>query len=93
MAGALHEKGSKRHEMPAHHNPEEYLAAYIEAAGMAKESGTPLFRTARGKTGRAHRPADVAAGGVPDGSAPRRARASRRRLETIRFVQPELPRT
>jgi site-specific recombinase XerD len=44
----LHEKGGKRHEMPAHHNLEEYMAAYLEAAAIAK--GTPLFRTARGKT-------------------------------------------
>jgi hypothetical protein len=28
----LHEKGGKRHEMPAHHNLEAYLDAYIEAA-------------------------------------------------------------
>ena len=30
----LHEKGGKRHEMPAHHNLEAYLDAYIEAAGI-----------------------------------------------------------
>jgi len=46
----LHEKGGKRHEMPAHHNLADYLAAYIEAAGIGNEKGTPLFRTARGKT-------------------------------------------
>jgi site-specific recombinase XerD len=46
----LHEKGGKLHEMPAHHNLEEYLAAYIEAAGIADASGTPLFRTAIGRT-------------------------------------------
>jgi integrase/recombinase XerD len=28
----LHEKGGKRHEMPAHHNLEAYLDAYIKAA-------------------------------------------------------------
>jgi integrase/recombinase XerD len=48
----LHEKGGKRHEMPAHHKLEEYLAAYIEVAGIAHEKGTPLFRTTIGKTGR-----------------------------------------
>jgi site-specific recombinase XerD len=48
----LHEKGGKRHEMPAHHNLEEYMAAYIDAAGIAGEKGTPLFRTGRGKTQR-----------------------------------------
>jgi integrase len=48
----LDEKGGKRHEMPAHHNLEEYMAAYLEAAGIAGEKGTPPFRTARGKTQR-----------------------------------------
>jgi hypothetical protein len=28
----LHKKGGKRHEMPAHHNLEAYLDAYVEAA-------------------------------------------------------------
>jgi integrase len=46
----LHEKGGKRHEMPAHHNLEEYVAAYIESASIADQKQTPLFRTARGKT-------------------------------------------
>jgi site-specific recombinase XerD len=46
----LHEKGGKLHQMPAHHNLEDYLPAYIEAAGIGNEKGTPLFRTARGKT-------------------------------------------
>lgn len=46
----LHEKGGKRHEMPAHHNLEEYMAAYLDAAGIAGEKGTPLFRTVKGKT-------------------------------------------
>ncbi len=48
----LHEKGGKRHEMPAHHNLEEYMTAYIEAAVLSEEKHTPLFRTARGKTKR-----------------------------------------
>lgn len=45
----LHEKGGKRHEMLAHHNLEEYMNAYVHAAGIEKAKGTPLFR-ARGKT-------------------------------------------
>ncbi len=48
----LHEKGGKRHEMPAHHNLEEYMTAYIEAAVVADQKHAPLFRTARGKTKR-----------------------------------------
>ena len=35
----LHEKGGKRHEMPAHHNLEEYMAAYIETAGIGNPKG------------------------------------------------------
>lgn len=29
----LHEKGGKRHDVPAHHNAEEYLDAYLDVAG------------------------------------------------------------
>jgi integrase len=36
----LHEKGGKRHEMPAHHNLGEYVSAYIEAAGIGNEKQT-----------------------------------------------------
>ncbi len=48
----LHEKGGKFHELPAHHNAEAYLDAYIEAAGIAGDRKAPLFRSAAGKTGR-----------------------------------------
>jgi site-specific recombinase XerD len=41
----LHEKGGKRHEVPAHHNAEAYLDAYLEAAGIADETKAALFRT------------------------------------------------
>jgi hypothetical protein len=44
----LHEKGGKRHEMPAHHTLEAYLDAYIEAAGIRDAGKTPLFRSAIG---------------------------------------------
>ena len=37
----LHEKGGKRHEMPAHHNLEAYLDAYIDAAGIRDAMNTP----------------------------------------------------
>lgn len=47
----LHEKGGKFHEVPAHHNAEAYLDAYIRAAGVAEDAKGPLFRTAAGKTG------------------------------------------
>jgi integrase/recombinase XerD len=48
----LHEKGGKRHEMPAHHNLEAYLDAYIEAAGIRDAGKAPLFRSAAGRTGK-----------------------------------------
>jgi integrase/recombinase XerD len=41
----LHEKGGKRHEVPAHHNAEEYVDVYLAAAGIAGEKKTPLFRS------------------------------------------------
>jgi site-specific recombinase XerC len=46
----LHEKGGKRHEMPCHHNLDEYLQAYIEGAGIAADDKGYLFRTSRGRT-------------------------------------------
>ncbi len=58
----LHEKGGKEHDMPVHHKLEEYLDAYIEAAGGfeafpeepkvgRKKPKRPLFRTTRGRSG------------------------------------------
>jgi site-specific recombinase XerD len=47
----LHEKGGKRHEMPAHHKLEVYLDEYIAAAGLRHVAKSPLFRTAMGRTG------------------------------------------
>ena len=41
----LHEKGGKRHEMPCHHNLEEYLHAYINGCGLACDPKGALFRT------------------------------------------------
>ena len=41
----LHEKGGKRHEVPAHHNAEAYLDAYLEAAGIRDDKKSPLFRS------------------------------------------------
>jgi integrase/recombinase XerD len=46
----LHEKGGKRHEMPAHHTLEAYLDAYIKAAGIGDQGKSPLFRSAVGRT-------------------------------------------
>jgi site-specific recombinase XerD len=48
----LREKNGKLNEMPCHHNLEEYLDAYIEAARIGEDRKAPLFRSAIGKTGR-----------------------------------------
>jgi integrase/recombinase XerD len=47
----LHEKNGKVNEMPCHHKLEEYLDAYINAAGIAGDRKGPMFRSAIGKTG------------------------------------------
>ena len=47
----LHEKGGKEHAMPAHHNLEAWMDAYLHAAGIADQKKSPLFRTTRGRTG------------------------------------------
>jgi len=48
----LHEKGGKFHELPAHHKAEEYLDAYLRAAGIGDARKSPLFRTIPGRSGR-----------------------------------------
>lgn len=47
----LQEKGGKCHDVPAHHNAEAYLDAYIAAAGIGSDETGPLFRTASGRSG------------------------------------------
>jgi site-specific recombinase XerD len=46
----LNEKGGKRHEMPCHHNLDEYLHAYLEALQPADRKAF-LFCSAVGRTG------------------------------------------
>lgn len=41
----LHEKGGKFHQVPAHHKADEYLEAYLSAAGILEQRKLPLFRT------------------------------------------------
>ena len=48
----VHEKCGKQHEMPCHHNLDEYLPPYIDGAQL----GGVLFRTALGRTGLSDRP-------------------------------------
>jgi site-specific recombinase XerD len=47
----LHEKGGKRHEVPANHSLDDYLAEYLEAAGLKNQPKSPLFRSAAGRSG------------------------------------------
>jgi integrase/recombinase XerD len=47
----LHEKGGKRHEVPAHHNLDHYLEASIKGAALERNPKGLLFRIAKGKTG------------------------------------------
>ncbi len=46
----LAEKGGKCHEVPVHHKAEEYLDAYIEAAGIKDAPNSSLWRTTRGRS-------------------------------------------
>ena len=46
----LQEKGGKQHEMPCHHNLDEYLNAYLEAL-QSTDRKAFLFRSAVGRTG------------------------------------------
>ncbi len=41
----LHEKGGKQHQVPAHHNADQYLDEYLTATGIAFAKKSPLFRT------------------------------------------------
>ena len=40
----LHEKGGKRHDVPAHHRAEEAVEAYVAAAGL-EDARAALFQT------------------------------------------------
>ncbi|MDB4614558.1 site-specific integrase [bacterium] len=48
----LKEKGGRQHAMPCHHKLEEFLDAYVNAAGIQDQKAGPLFRSARGRTGK-----------------------------------------
>ncbi|HUY33180.1 MAG TPA: tyrosine-type recombinase/integrase [Pirellulales bacterium] len=41
----FHEKGSKEHAVPVHHNAEQYLDEYLAVAGIGDTSQIPLFRS------------------------------------------------
>jgi integrase/recombinase XerD len=41
----LHEKGGKYHEVPAHHNVEGYVDAYLDKTGIGEQAKSPFFRS------------------------------------------------
>lgn len=47
----LHEKGGKEHEMPCHHNLDDYLHAYLDQALPGADKKDFLFRSAKGRSG------------------------------------------
>ncbi len=47
----LHEKGGKVHEMPCHHNLDEYIHAYLAIDNMGADKKAFLFRSAKGRGG------------------------------------------
>jgi integrase len=67
----LHEKGGKRHEMPAHHNLESYLDAYIKAAGIGDAGKPPPLPFCRPPDGRIDRRGDASDGRIPHDPAVR----------------------
>ena len=48
---AAHEKGDKRHEVPAHRKFGYFMDEYLAAAGIHDDGKGPLYRSAIGKTG------------------------------------------
>jgi integrase/recombinase XerD len=48
--GPVARKGGKRHDVPANHNLDEYLEAYIKGVDLEADPKGPLFRTAVGKS-------------------------------------------
>ena len=48
----LHEKGGKRHEVPAHHNAEAYLDAYHRRRRHRRREERPPLPLRRRKTGK-----------------------------------------
>ncbi|MGH9398175.1 MAG: tyrosine-type recombinase/integrase [Terriglobia bacterium] len=53
----FHEKGGKRHEVPAHHNAQAYVDAYVTAAKLnERETKEPLFRSVNRKRALTDRP-------------------------------------
>ena len=65
----LHEKGGKRHDIPAHHRAAEALDEYLEACGL-EDGREALFQSVDRAGGRLTGPAVDAAGGAGHDQAP-----------------------
>ena len=65
----LHEKGGRRHDVPAHHRAAEALDAYIEAGGLA-DLRAAVFQSVDRAGGEADRAGVDAAGGAGHDQAP-----------------------
>ena len=63
----LHEKGGKRHDVPAHHRAEEAVEAYVAAGGLEDARGAAVSERRPG--GRVERAAARAPGGAGDDQA------------------------
>jgi integrase/recombinase XerC len=61
----LREKGGKAHAMPCHHNLEEYLAAYLDGAGLRDDPKRALFPVAAPCARQAARPQSNVSGRCP----------------------------
>ena len=46
----LHEKRRKVHDVPAHHNAQDYVEAYLHAAGISENKKESLFRSTSGRS-------------------------------------------
>ena len=85
----LHEKGGKRHEVPAHHNAEAYMDAYLEAAGIADEKKGRCFgAAAQSKTPRLSQP--TSRPGPRSSTTVQATRSPWMRWRGLRFDQEEL---
>jgi hypothetical protein len=71
---SLHEKGGKRHEMPAHHKLETFLDEYIRAAGIGGEPKSPSSARRAAKPGSSKARPCTALMPTDDPAARRRAR-------------------
>ncbi|WP_022836935.1 tyrosine-type recombinase/integrase [Salisaeta longa] len=47
----LREKGGQERSIPAHHKMQDYLEAYLDAAGIRKKKNAPLFQSLQGRSG------------------------------------------